>query len=72
MAGILEGRRQLIKPELVSAGEGALFQIANKLAVRHHNSQPISDYNPAFLDLVFWWYLATVELTNRIITPQER
>jgi hypothetical protein len=71
LAGILEERRQLIKAELVSADEGALFQIANKFAVRHQNSQQLSDYDPAFLDWVFWWYLGTVELTNRIIGRQD-
>lgn len=29
-----------------------------------------NDYDPAFLDWVFWWYLGTVELTNRIIHRQ--
>jgi hypothetical protein len=71
LAGLLEERRQLIKAELVSADEGALFQIANKFAIRHQNSQQLGDYDPAFLDWLFWWYLATVELTNRIITCQE-
>ena len=71
LAGILEERRQLIKHELVSADEGALFQIANKFAIRHQNKQQLSDYDPAFLDWVFWWYLGTVELTDRIISRQE-
>ena len=71
LAGILEERRQLIKAELVSADEGALFHIANKFAIRHQNKQQLSDYDPAFLDWVFWWYLGTVELTNRIINRQE-
>ena len=71
LAGILEERRQLIKAELVSTDEGALFHIANKFAIRHQNRQQLSDYDPAFLDWVFWWYLGTVELTNRIIGRQE-
>ncbi len=29
-----------------------------------------ADYDPAILDWIFWWYLATVELTNRIISRQ--
>lgn len=71
LAGILEERRQLIKAELVSTDEGALFHIANRFAIRHQNRQQLSDYDPAFLDWVFWWYLGTVELTNRIIGRQE-
>ena len=46
LAGILEERRQLIKAELVSADEGALFHIANKFAIRHQNRQQLSGYDP--------------------------
>src|SRR6266567_4315795 len=60
LAGSLEERRKLIKAELGSADEGALFHIANKFAIRHQNTQQLSDYDPAFLDWVFWWYLGTV------------
>lgn len=72
LAGILEERRQLVKTELGSADEGALFRIANTFAIRHQNKQQLSNYDPAFLDWIFWWYLGTVELTNRIISRQER
>lgn len=56
LAGILEERRQLIKVDLGSADEGALFQIANKFAIRHQNVRQRGDYDPAFLDWIFWWY----------------
>ena len=68
----LEERRQLIKAELGSADEGALFQIANKFAIRHQRAGQQADYDPAFLDWIFWWYLATVELTERIISRAGR
>jgi len=71
LAGILEERRQLIKADLGSADEGALFHIANKFAIRHQNMDEQGNYDPAFLDWIFWWYLGTVELTDRIITRQE-
>jgi hypothetical protein len=71
LAGVLEERRGLIKAELCSADEGALFQVANKFAIRHQNKDQHTDYDPAFLDWIFWWYLATVELTDRIINRQE-
>ncbi len=71
LAGVLEERRQLIKAELGTADEGALFQIANKFAIRHQRAGQQTDYDPAFLDWIFWWYLATVELTDRIISRQE-
>jgi hypothetical protein len=70
LAGILEERRQLVKAELGSADEGALFNIANRFAIRHQNNQQQGDYDPVFLDWIFWWYLGTVELTNRIISRQ--
>lgn len=59
-----------MKQELGTPDEGALFHIANKFAIRHQNKQQLGDYDPAFLDWVFWWYLGTVELTNRIILRQ--
>ncbi len=71
LAGILEERRQVMKAELVSADEGALFQIANKFAIRHQNKDQQANYDPAFLDWMFWWYLGTVELTNRILRRQQ-
>ncbi len=71
LAGVLEERRQLIKVELGTADEGALFQIANKFAIRHQRAGQQADYDPAFLDWIFWWYLATVQLTDRIISRQE-
>jgi hypothetical protein len=67
LAGILEERRQLIKDEMASADERTLFQIANKFAIRHRNAHQQADYDPVFLDWIFWWYLATIELTNRIV-----
>jgi hypothetical protein len=57
---VLEERRQLIKAELGTPDEGALFQIANKFAIRHQRASQQADYDPAFLDWIFWWYLATV------------
>jgi hypothetical protein len=38
LAGLLEERRQLVKAELLSKDEGALFQIANEFAIRHRNA----------------------------------
>src|SRR5215468_3205601 len=72
LSGILEERRALIKAELATKDQGALFLIANQFAIRHRNGQQHGDYSPAFMDWIFWWYLATVELTNRIIERQAR
>jgi hypothetical protein len=59
-----------LKTELVSNDEGALFQIANGFAVRHRKDNQRTDYDPVFLDWLFWWYLATIELTDRILARQ--
>ena len=70
LAGILEERRTMIKEQLGKPDDGALFMIANRFALRHRNADQLGDYDEAFLDWIFWWYLATVELTNRLIESQ--
>ncbi|MBF6456070.1 MULTISPECIES: hypothetical protein [Nocardia] len=70
LASLLEERRDLLKKELFSGDEGALFQIANKFAIRHRRADQHGDYDPAYLDWIFWWYLATVELTDKLIAAQ--
>jgi hypothetical protein len=67
LALVLEERRNLLKEVLYSGDEGALFEIANKFAVRHEGERQKSDYDPVFLDWTFWWYLATIELTDRVV-----
>jgi hypothetical protein len=67
LAGVLEERRQLLKDRLYRKDESALFQIANEFALRHQGSSQRADYDVAFLDWVFWWYLATVELSDRLL-----
>ena len=67
---VLEDRRPLIKNELMRKDEGALFQIANEFDLRHSGERQRPDYEDAYLDWIFWWYLATVELTDRIVASQ--
>ncbi|MFF1874878.1 hypothetical protein [Kitasatospora herbaricolor] len=71
LAGILEERRDLIRAELGKPDDGALFQIANKFEIRHRDASQLEDYDPAFLDWIFWWYLATVDLTTTLATRQQ-
>ncbi|MGW2214132.1 hypothetical protein ACWCSD_04020 [Nonomuraea sp. NPDC001684] len=71
LAGILEERRQLIRDGIGKPDDGALFEIANRFALRHRRADQFGDYDPAFLDWIFWWYLATVELTSRLIVARE-
>ncbi len=71
LADVLEQRRRLLKGHLLSGDERALFEIANNFELRHLNERQKVDYDPAFLDWVFWWYLATVELADRLLARQE-
>ncbi len=71
LARVLEDRRRLLKAELVSSDEGALFHIANKFDLRHRDGKQHQRYAEAFLDWIFWWYLATIELTDRLHAEQQ-
>lgn len=71
LARLLEDRRPLVGAALTSKDEGALFRIANEFDLRHrraahHDKAQRADYDDAFLDWVFWWYLATVDLTDML------
>lgn len=72
LARILEERRSLLKAELFKADEGALFDIANNFDVRHSNRKQKTQYDDAFLDWVFYWYLATIQLTDALLARQDR
>jgi hypothetical protein len=70
LALVLEERRSLLKDVLYSSDEGALFEIANRFAIRHQDQRQKADYSPEFLDWTFWWYLATIELTDRVLARE--
>ena len=70
LAGLLEQRRDLLKAELLSKDEGALFTIANQFHLRHRRADQRGDYAEAYLDWLFWWYLATLELTDQLLARQ--
>lgn len=65
--GVLEFRRDQVKAELLSKDERDLFEIANKFAIRHQKADQRRDYDEAYLDWLYWCYLATIELTDRLI-----
>jgi hypothetical protein len=72
LAGVLEQRRDLINEELLSKDENALFEIANKFDLRHRKDNQRTDYDGAFLEWIFYWYLGTVNLTNRLLAGREK
>jgi hypothetical protein len=67
LAGVLEERRHVLKQQLTRKDEAALFLIANRFGLRHQRADQLTDYDAVFLDWVFWWYLATIELSDRLI-----
>lgn len=69
LAGVAEAHRKLLKDELLTKDEGALFNIANGFALRHRDPKQQTDYDPAFLEWIFHWFLATTALIARL---QER
>lgn len=70
LASLLEERRALLKSELFKKDEGALFQIANEFAIRHRDAKQHPEYDDAYLDWIFWWYLSTIELTDKLVRRQ--
>ena len=66
LAHELEQVRARVKERLLTKDEGMLFQIANQFAIRHQKADQHSDYDDAYLDWVFWTYLATIELMHTL------
>lgn len=71
LAGVLENRREMLRSKLLRKDEGALFELANGFDLRHRKPGQRGDYDEAFLDWIFYWYLATIELTDRISARPE-
>jgi len=66
LADVLEAHRALLKDKLLKKDEAALFLIANKFDIRHRGANQQNEYPVEYLDWLFYWYLATVDLTQRI------
>ena len=62
LAGVLEAHRALLKSEMLTKDESALFDIANNFDLRHRTTKQRTDYDPVFLEWVFGWYLCTITL----------
>lgn len=73
LALVLEERRHnVLTDALAKSDRGALFDIANNFHVRHQDAKQKRDYDEFYLDWIFWVYLASVELTNRVIDKQTK
>ena len=71
LAGVLEERRNLLKEELLKGDEQELFRIANQFNLRHQGADQRTDYAPEFLEWLFYWYLATVDLTDKLLARRD-
>ena len=67
LAAVLEDRRQFLSTKLIKRDEKALFAIANQYDIRHYNALQYDNYGTEFLDWIFYWYLATVQLSDRLL-----
>ena len=70
LAGELEKRRKILKDELLKKDEQALFHIANKFNLRHKTADQRADYDPEFLDWIFYWYVATINLSDNLLAKR--
>jgi hypothetical protein len=67
LADVLEFYRQEIKTVLLKEDERDLFNIANNFAIRHHNANQRDKYDGAWLNYLFYLFLATVHLALALI-----
>ncbi|MCP2323346.1 hypothetical protein HDA40_001853 [Hamadaea flava] len=73
LALVLEERRHnVLSDVLAKSDRGALFDIANNFHIRHQDAKQKRDYDDFYLDWIFWTYLATIELTNRVLDGQKQ
>jgi hypothetical protein len=68
LVDVLEYLRPQIKDRFTAKDESDLFNIANNYALRHHNPQQKSNYDPKiWLDWMFYFYLSTIRVVLRMI-----
>lgn len=70
LARVFEARERLVRKSLLKGDADQLFRLANKFDLRHRDGKQYEAYGEEFQDWIFWNYLSTVELTNRLIDNQ--
>ncbi|MDQ1739016.1 MAG: hypothetical protein QOE53_668, partial [Pseudonocardiales bacterium] len=60
----------LLEQNLLTKDSAALFEIANRFDLRHRRADQLADYDDAYLDWIFWWYLSTLELIESLTRNQ--
>ncbi|HRW82340.1 MAG TPA: hypothetical protein P5049_02675 [Methanothrix sp.] len=72
LSDVLEFLRPKLKDILMTNDEKDLFNIANNFGIRHHNPRQKSDYDePIWLNWIFYIYLATIDLSVRLLNRSE-
>lgn len=72
LADVLEFLRPELKAVLTTADENDLFNIANNFGIRHHNKAQKTDYDQEiWLDWMFYYYLAAINVIVRLIKKHE-
>jgi len=74
LVGVFEAlkKSQLLSPVLNDKDESAVFEFANKFAIRHRDPLQIKNYDKdIWLSWAFYYYLATIHAVLRLIQRQE-
>lgn len=73
LADVLEFLRPKLKAVITKNDEADIFNIANNFGIRHHNDTQKSDYDKAiWYSWMFYYYLATIHATLRLIEKHEQ
>ncbi len=71
LADVLEFLRPQLAGILNKKDDAALFEIANRFAIRHHNPDQQSNYDKAiWYSWIFYFYLATIHAAVRLINKK--
>jgi hypothetical protein len=73
LADVLEFLRPKLKTVITRHDENDLFNIANNFGIRHHNDSQKTEYEKAiWYSWMFYYYLATIHATIRLIENHEK
>jgi len=73
LADVLEFLRPEMKRLMLKKDEGAIFDLANNFAIRHHNRDQRGDYDSAiWLSWAFYTYLATIHANAQLLDRERR
>lgn len=73
LADVLEFLRPKLKTVITRHDENDLFNIANNFGIPHHNDSQKTEYEKAiWYSWMFYYYLATIHATMRLIENHEK